>query len=74
MFMVVQRLAEENHIPLSLQLLDDARHHLNGKAVAKVAQDQANQVGGVGAEVGSGDVVNIAQRSDGSIDLRDRCV
>ncbi len=72
MFTVVQRLTEKNHIALLLQLLDDARHYLDGKAVAKVSQDQADYVGGVGAEVGSGDVMNIAQRIDGSIDLPDR--
>ncbi len=72
MFAVVQRLAEKNHITLFLQLLNDARHYLDGKAVAEVAQDQADKIGGVGAEVGSGDVMNIAQRRDGGIDLPDR--
>lgn len=42
MFAVVQRLTEKYHITLFLQLLNDARHHLDGKAVAEVAQDQAD--------------------------------
>ena len=74
MVMVVLGLAEKNHIPLFFQLLNNARHHLDGKAVAEIAQDQANQIGGVGAKVGSGNVMHIAQRIDGSIDLPDRCL
>ena len=42
MFVVVQRLTEKNHITLFLQLLNDARHHFDGKAVAEVPQDQAD--------------------------------
>ena len=42
MFAVIQRLTEKHHITLLLQLLNDARHHLDGKAVAEVAQDQAD--------------------------------
>lgn len=74
MVMVVLGLAEKNHIPLFFKILDDARHHLDGETVAKVTEDQANQVGRIGAEVGSGDVMNIAQRIDGSVDLLDRCL
>ena len=53
--------------------LDDTRHDFDGKAVAKITQDQADQVGSVGAKVSSGNVMNIAQRRDGGIDLLDRC-
>jgi hypothetical protein len=45
----------ENHIPLFFKILDDARHHFDGETVAKVAEDQANQIGRIGAG-GSGDV------------------
>ena len=74
MVMVVLGLAEKNHIPLFFKILDDARHHLDGETVAKVTEDQANQIGRIGAEIGSGNVMNIAQRIDGSVDLLDRCL
>ena len=72
MLTVVQRLAEKDHIPLLFQLLDDACHYLNGKAVAEIAQDQADQVGGVGAKIGGGHVMHVAQGGDGGVDFFDR--
>ena len=72
--MVVLGLTEKNHISLFFKILNNARHHLDGEAVAKVAEDQANQIRGIGAEVGSGNVMNIAQGIDGSVDLLDRCL
>ena len=71
MFTLVQRLAEEHHVTLRFQLLDDAGHHFDGEAVAKVAQNQANQIGGIGPEVGGGHVVDVAQLVDGGLHFFD---
>ena len=72
MLTVVQRLAEKDHISLLFQLLDDACHYLNGKAVAEITQDQADKVGGVGAKIGGGYVMHVAQGGDGGVDFFDR--
>ena len=69
--MIVARLAENDHITLLFELLDDIRHHLDGKAVVEVAQDQADQVGGVGAEISGGNVMHIAKFLDGRVDFFD---
>ena len=69
--MIVARLAEDHHIALLLQLLDDIRHHFNGKTVVEVAQDKADQIGGIGAKVSGGDVMYIAKFLDGRVDFFD---
>jgi hypothetical protein len=69
--MIIQRLAQEDHIALTFQLLDNARHHLDGKAVAEITQDQANQIRGIGAQISGRDVVHISQLIDSRLNSLD---
>jgi hypothetical protein len=63
-FVVIQWLAQEDHIALTFKLLDNARHHFDGKAVAEIAQDQADQIRGIGAQVRGCNIVHISQLID----------
>lgn len=54
-------MTEKHHVAVLLQRTDDAGHHFNGKTVAEVGQDQADEVGSAGAQVGGGNIVHVAQ-------------
>ncbi len=61
---IVERLAEKDHVALLLQLQHGAGHHLHREAVAKVTQDQANQIRGIGPKIGRRHVVDVAEGVD----------